>query len=243
MRIDFWTLALQTVNVLILIWLLQKFFWRPVAAVIAQRRAAAREVLAQAEQVRQATEAERAGIEQTKAGFAKERADILAAAQAEAGKVKQTAETEASTAAQKLEAETRERLAVEQREEEVRLRTQAAVLAVEIAGKLVSRFDGAALRAAFLDGALAELAAQPKEMRQHVAELTITSATSLPTEEQQSCASRLKALFGPDLKVAFHLDPALLGGVELQAGHLHLTNSWRADLSRIREELTHDQPG
>jgi F-type H+-transporting ATPase subunit b len=243
MRIDFWTLALQTVNVLILIWLLRKFFWRPVAAVIAQRRAAAREVLAQAEQVRQAAEAERVGIEQTKAGFAKERAAILETAQAEAAQVKQTAETEAATAAQKLEAETRERLAAEQREEETRLRTQALALAAEIAGKLVSRLDGPSLRAAFLDGALAELAAQPEQMRQHVVELTITSATSLPPEEQQSCASRLKALFSPDLKVVFQVDPALLGGVELQAGHLHLTNSWRADLARIRKELTHDQPG
>jgi F-type H+-transporting ATPase subunit b len=29
--IDWWTLGLQAVNVLILIWLLGYFFWRPVA--------------------------------------------------------------------------------------------------------------------------------------------------------------------------------------------------------------------
>ncbi|MDR3505847.1 MAG: F0F1 ATP synthase subunit delta [Acidocella sp.] len=243
MRIDFWTLALQTVNVLILIWLLRKFFWRPVAAVIAKRRAAAQEMLTQAQQARDAAEAERVGIEQTRVGFAQERAAILQAAQAEAVKAKQAAETEAATAAGKLEAETRERLTAEQQEAEDRLRGQAAELAVRIAGKLVSRLDGTALRAAFLDGAITELAAQPAEMRQDIAELTLTSATELPPEEKLGATQRLAALFGPALKVAFQVDPALLGGLELQGGHLHLTNSWRADLARIREELTHDQPG
>ena len=41
MTIDWWTLGLQTINVLILIWLLAHFFWRPVAGMIEQRRAAA----------------------------------------------------------------------------------------------------------------------------------------------------------------------------------------------------------
>ncbi len=243
MRIDFWTLALQTVNVLILIWLLRKFFWRPVAAVIAQRRAAAQEMLAQAGQARQAAEAERAGIAQTRAGFAQERAAILAAAQEDAAKLKAASEAASAMAAQKLEAETRERLAAEQREAGAKLQTQAAELAVRIAGKLVSRFDAPAIRAAFLDGALAELAAQPEALRQDVAELTVTSPAPLPPEEQQEATSRLTASFGPALKVTFQVDAALLAGVELQGGHLHLTNSWRADLARIREELTHDQPG
>jgi len=29
MTIDWWTLGIQTVNVVILIWLLERFFWRP----------------------------------------------------------------------------------------------------------------------------------------------------------------------------------------------------------------------
>jgi F-type H+-transporting ATPase subunit b len=38
MTIDWWTLAIQTVNVVILIWLLERFFWRPVAAMIEARQ-------------------------------------------------------------------------------------------------------------------------------------------------------------------------------------------------------------
>ena len=35
MTIDWWTLGIQAVNVVILVWLLGRFFWRPVAAMIA----------------------------------------------------------------------------------------------------------------------------------------------------------------------------------------------------------------
>ncbi len=38
MTIDWWTLALQAANVLILVWLLARFFWKPVAGMIAERR-------------------------------------------------------------------------------------------------------------------------------------------------------------------------------------------------------------
>ena len=49
MTIDWWTLGIQTVNVVILIWLLERFFWRPVAAMIEQRRATAQRILDEAE--------------------------------------------------------------------------------------------------------------------------------------------------------------------------------------------------
>lgn len=42
MTIDWWTLGLQTVNVLVLVWILARFLFRPVARIIADRQAAAR---------------------------------------------------------------------------------------------------------------------------------------------------------------------------------------------------------
>ncbi|MDD2706355.1 MAG: ATP synthase F0 subunit B, partial [Acidocella sp.] len=70
MKIDWATLALQTVNVLVLIWLLRKFFWRPVAAMIEQRRAAAQTMLDDAAKKRDTAAAAVAEIEKTRAGFA-----------------------------------------------------------------------------------------------------------------------------------------------------------------------------
>ena len=80
MTIDWWTLGIQTVNVVILVWLLGRFFWRPVAAMIEQRRAAAQSMLAEAEAKQSEATTALAEIEQTRAGFAQEREAILAAA-------------------------------------------------------------------------------------------------------------------------------------------------------------------
>ena len=38
MKIDWWTLGLQTINVLVLLWVLQRFLLKPVQAMIAQRQ-------------------------------------------------------------------------------------------------------------------------------------------------------------------------------------------------------------
>ena len=45
MKIDWWTLGFQTVNIVVLVWLLQHFFWSPVAAMITQRVASTRKVI------------------------------------------------------------------------------------------------------------------------------------------------------------------------------------------------------
>ena len=67
MRIDWWTLGLQTVNVLILVWILSRFLFRPVVAILEERRATAARLLddakttkAQATAAREAAEAEAA---------------------------------------------------------------------------------------------------------------------------------------------------------------------------------------
>ena len=53
MRIDWWTLALQTVNVLVLIWLLARFFFRPVMDIVVKRQEEAKKLLADAARTRQ----------------------------------------------------------------------------------------------------------------------------------------------------------------------------------------------
>lgn len=57
MHIDWSTLALQTVNVLVLVWLLARYLFRPVMAIIAERRVAAEKLLADAATTRAQAEA------------------------------------------------------------------------------------------------------------------------------------------------------------------------------------------
>jgi len=240
MTIDVWTLALQTVNVLILIWLLQKFFWRPVSAMIAHRRDTAQAMLAEAAQKQAASEAGRAEIERIRAGFAKEREAILLAAQREAGILKDAAERDATEAAQNLETAAQTRIEEAKREAAAASREQAVEIAVEIATRLAARLDGAAVRAAFLEWLLRETASLPTAVRPAGEKLELTSATPLPEAEAQDIAQSIAALFAGPPEISFNTNPALIAGLELRSKNFELQNSWRADLFRIRESLTHE---
>ena len=88
MAIDWWTFGLQTVNVLILIWILSRFFWRPVAAMIERRRVQAQALLDDAQAARDAAAKSLAEAEKRSAGFAKERESILQQARGEAAEAR-----------------------------------------------------------------------------------------------------------------------------------------------------------
>ena len=66
--------------------------------------------------------------------------------------------------------------------------------------------------------------------------------TAAPLSEQESTQVRiaLKDAFGAELPLTFRSDP-VLAGIELQGHNVILRNSWRADLERIREELSRER--
>ncbi len=55
MHFDWSTLSLQTINILVLLWLLRRFLFRPVVAIIAERKGAAEKLLADAAAARDAS--------------------------------------------------------------------------------------------------------------------------------------------------------------------------------------------
>ena len=59
MQIDWWTLGLQAVNALVLIWLLAHFLFRPVVNAVAARQKAAGQLLTDAKAAKAAVESER----------------------------------------------------------------------------------------------------------------------------------------------------------------------------------------
>jgi len=239
MTLDWPTLALQTINVLVLIWLLQKFFWRPVSGMIEQRRAAAQTMLDGAAKKRDEAQAAAAEIAATRAGFAQERQAILAAAAAEAAQHHAAALAAETVEIQAQETAARERLAAGQRTAEAAWRQQAGALAVDIAGKLAARLNGAAVQAAFLEWLAADLAAQHVPAGEP---LTLVSAAPLSPAEQAACAQRLATTLGTGPQLSFQADPSLIAGLELRGPTLLVRNSWRADLDRILAELAHDKP-
>jgi len=243
MTIDWWTLGIQTINVVILIWLLGRFFWRPVAAMIEQRRATSQRILAEAEAKRSQATAALADIERTRAGFEQERETILAAAHEAAERARAVRLEEATKEAASLEATARAAIEKEKEAAHKALAERASRLAVEIAERLAARLDGPAVRAAFLDWLLEELRTLPDSARQAVAAnglaLEAISATPLDPADQAHYRELIGKALGSHPQIAFKADPGLIAGLELHGSHLVVRNSWRADLTQILAGLTH----
>jgi F-type H+-transporting ATPase subunit b len=245
MTIDWWTLGIQTVNVVILVWLLGRFFWRPLAAMIEQRRATAQRLLAEAEGKRSEAVVALAEVERTRAGFAQEREAILAEAYEAAERARVARLEGVAKEASSLEAAAKAAIEKGKAEVDKAWAERASRLAVEIAGRLVGRLDGPAVRAAFLDLLLAEIRTLPVAVRQAVAANGVTleaiSAAPLEPADQQRYRELISEAFGAHPQIAFKADPALIAGLELRGPHLVVSNSWRTDLTRILADLAHDK--
>ncbi|MEI2386903.1 F0F1 ATP synthase subunit delta [Breoghania sp. JC706] len=244
MTFDWWTFAIQAVNVLILVWILHRFLWKPVSRVIAERQEATAAALRDAQEQTRAAEAEQAEIEEIRAGISQERAASLEAARAEAEKVRQTILADAERQARQIRDKARDDIEAARNAARKEARDEAGALALDIAAKLAARLRGPLVKAVFLDALVAEIAALPSELRQSVGErgsnLRLTSAVVLDPHEETECRRRIAEALGCTPEITFSVDPALIEGMELYAEHFSILNSWRADLARIEESFAHD---
>jgi len=168
MKIDWWTLALQAVNALVLIWLLAHFLFRPVVNAIAARQKAVGQLLADATAAKAAAESEREKAAAETAGLAAHRSEALKAAEAEAATEKAALLAEAQAEADKLRAAAKAEIEAARRTEALAAEDRAGRLAVDIATKLLDRLPREARVAAFIDGIATGLAKLPEGTRASV---------------------------------------------------------------------------
>ncbi len=244
MHLDWSTLALQTINVLVLIWLLRRFLFRPIAELIAARRASVEKTLADAAAAGADLDTRAADLASHENAAKADATRILSAAH-EAAKVDRDAllQQAATTAAQaRVEAEGRaaQARAAMQRE----LEAQAGTLAVAIATRLLQRLPSEIASAAFLVPLESTIARLSTEQRAGIvdqgAELEVVSATELTSQARTDISSRLSAALGFTPMLRFSVDPTLIAGIELRGPHFTVQNAWRADLDRISADLHRD---
>jgi F-type H+-transporting ATPase subunit b len=244
MRIDWWTLALQTVNVLILIWILSKFLFRPVVAIIEERRTAAAKILSDAESAKKQAIAARDTAEAESARIAAGRDNVLrqAAQEAEAQRAAALASAREEVDQMRAAAETDMRWT--RAAEEAAASDRSAKLAVDIAGKLLARLPDSARVDGFVAGLAEALASLPGTSRDALGAdgARLTAPRPLTVEEVQSCRDAFAKALGRTLEFVVAVDPGLIAGLELETPHAVVRNSFRSDLARIVEELTrHDR--
>lgn len=247
MRIDWWTLALQAANFLVLVWLLQHFLYRPVQSIIAERQQRTDGVLAEADAARTAAEALQTRLEQQRAAIAQERHQALEEAHARAKEEAASLLGRARADADKLLGEERQRIEQERAEVADALRQGAIELGIAIARRLLAEAGDGSPDRPFLERALARLQslAEPERsaLIDRVADshiVQVVTAAPLDPAGRDDFTRRLRELVGGDIEVQFATDPTLLAGAELHFPHSVLHHSWRDSLREIEEDLKHD---
>jgi F-type H+-transporting ATPase subunit b len=243
MRIDWWTLALQTVNVLVLVWILARFFFRPVANIVAKRQEEANKLLSDATADRQKAADAYADVEKIRAGMTAERDRLVTDAQKAARIEKDNLLMQASQEIAKLRSEAEATIARDKAAAQQTIIAHASDLAVEIARRLLGRLQSDTSLEVFLAGLCQELRALPPEEKNsftsavgdHLFELV--TATPLSKVEIERIRSALNEAIGSEPRFEVRNDRGLIAGLELHGTSTIVRNSWRADLDRIRDEL------
>lgn len=227
MQIDWWTFALQAVNFLVLVWLLQRFLYKPVREVIEKRKALVEQAFAEAAKQKGEAEAAQRSFEASRTELARERQDLLNKMHEELAAERERIIEQARREAGQLIEAARASIAEEREAALAGIRGQVADLAVELAATLLRKVGSVALNDAFLERVEQQLRALPTEERDRLrkdlaadgARLTVVTATPLPEEERERWRTRLGTSLVQREATEFETDPGLIGGAELRFPH------------------------
>jgi F-type H+-transporting ATPase subunit b len=226
MELNWTTFILEILNFLVLVWLLKRFFYQPVQAMVVRRQAAINAQLNKAdEQHRQAGQL-RQQYENRLADWEEEREAARQSLQCEI-------ETERGRQLQELqqglEAE-REKagvLAARQQGELVReAEVQALAQGARFVARLLERVASPELEAQLFTLLLAEIQTLPPSQREALqalengkpVEVVVASAYPLNAEQQQRLQQQLQALVSASLQFTYQQTPKLIAGLRVSVG-------------------------
>lgn len=247
MEIDWSTFVLEVLNFLVLVWLLKRFFYRPVLAIIEQRRAETAKAIANAEALRREAEALKAEYQTQLASMEEVRTATKHALDEEIAA--ERARRQRALDAE-IETERARREALEARartEREAALERQALALAARFASRLLERVASPELTALLTDLALEELDARPPAevealstaLHKGGASIRVISAHPLDAARRAAFTEALGRLAGRSVTPEFSEDPMLKAGVCIMAGSWVLMANLRDELGFFTGSLEH----
>jgi F-type H+-transporting ATPase subunit b len=250
--IDWFTVAAQVINFLILVWLLKRFLYRPILDAIDAREQRIASELADADAKKTEARKERDEFQHKNEAFEQQRATLLSQATDEAKAERQRLLDEARQAADTLSAKRMQTLSNDshQLNQAIRRRTQAEVFA--IARKALTDLATASLeermievftrRLRALDGQAKEAFA--KALKGSSEPALVRSAFDLSAEQGAAVQAALNEVFSAEIQVKLETAPDLVSGIELSTNEQKLAWSiadYLAELQKGVDELLKTQ--
>ncbi len=226
MLLDWFTIAAQALNFLILVWLMKRFLYRPILQAIDTREKLIAKELAEAEAKRAEAKKERDDFQQRNEAFDRQRADLLSKAEAEVKVQRQQWLDAARQAADELTAKRQTALQTDARNlnEAILIRTRQEVFS--IARKVLTDLATAKLEERMSEvftRRLRELPADQKAtlgdaLKKSAEPAVVRTAFELATGSRAAIQNALNETFSAEIRVRFETAPDLVGGIELTAG-------------------------
>ncbi len=247
MNFDWSTFILEALNFLVLVWLLQHFLYRPVLAVVEQRRREGEKITASAQALREQAQALKSEYE-TRMAHADEDRERAVAELAQAIAAERTQSM--AVLADEVTTERQRRLNLEARastERAAEQEQQAQALAAHFATQLLQRVASPALEDLLIDLMLTELKDMPggerTELQQTLADpelpIQIVSAYALGAQHQRLLGEALNALAGRAVRTGFAINPALQAGLRIEIGAWVLRLNLQDELDYLASNLNH----
>lgn len=226
MELNWSTFILEIINFLILIWILKRFFYKPVLDVIARRRAGIEKTLEQAHALQNEAEALQKQYESRLTDWDQERqaARKTLAEETQAERERQMLALQAA-----LEEERKKAQFVAQRQLEAnRLQNEKTSLmqGAQFATKFLSAVAGPELEKRLIDLVIDELSSlapeQLNELQDAVGKspdhVLITSAHPIDSENRGALEHALQEVIGVSGPVHYEQDKALFAGIRINVG-------------------------
>jgi F-type H+-transporting ATPase subunit b len=224
--IDWFTVAAQALNFLILVWLLKRFLYQPVLDAIGAREQRIAVQLADAASKAAAASQQRDEFERKNHDFDAQRDALLAKASEDAKLELQRLLQQARQQADALRSRLQETLRSEQQSlsGEIVRKTRDEVFA--IARKTLADLASASLEDSmarmFLERLRALSAADKKSLALSAevaaAAVVVRSAFELPAPQRAAIEQALGEICGSGMRLSYQVVPGLIGGVEVSAG-------------------------
>ncbi len=237
MEFNLSTFLLEIINFLVLIWILQRFLYKPVLEVIDRRKQSVDKVLADAQRQRDEAEALQEKYVNRLAHWQQEKKQALETLHQE---IERERARQMAALKKQLEEERKKAQIIARRQVQdfqAQAEKRALLQGARFASLLLQRAAGPELENSLFDLLLEELSALPEQRRQFlqmqqdpVARIQVCSVYPLQQMQRQKLDQVLNALLGRAVEYEYRQDPALITGFRLSIG------SWLLQ-ANIKHEL------
>lgn len=245
MHIDWLTVAAQIINFLALVWLLQRFLYRPITEAMARREERIEERLSDAKARRREAEEEAEELRKKRDEFEDSKQEILNEARVEANEIRKRLEQDIRDEVEQKRKNWQEVLEEERADFVRAMQRKAGHKVLDVAGRLVADFTSGALGDQIAQGFVAKLKNLDAETCEKMATAVnrteaparVESAAALDTSARRKITRAIHEQFETDIEVEYREDDEVLLGARLTIGEQTMEWSAARHLKRLNREL------